>query len=106
MPIPGVESLPSTPSAGPPAEIASPPGSGGVSSGGTGPLVPEVSATGPGSAVSPIEPEEDPALTEAAPASSVEDDSGVSPWVPIGIALGLTALAVAVPWALGRRYAW
>jgi len=105
-PIPGVESLPSTPSAGPAPEFASPPGSGGGGSGGTGPLVPEVSATGPG-IVAPPEQEEDPGLTEAAPASAVDDaGSGVSPWVPIGIALGLTALAVAVPWALGRRYAW
>jgi energy-coupling factor transport system substrate-specific component len=108
VPIPGVDSLPSTPSGGPPAEIAGPPGSGGSSSAGSGPLVPEVSASGPATDVPPAEPEEDPGLTSAAPASAAVEDAGAgtSPWVPIGIALGLTALAVAVPWVLGRRYAW
>jgi len=106
VPIPGVESLPSTSSAGP-TELAGPPGTGGSSSRGAGPLVPEVSATGPATGVPTIE-SEGSGLTEASPASAIEpgEDSGGSPWVPIGIALGLTALAVAVPWVLGRRFAW
>jgi hypothetical protein len=29
-----------------------------------------------------------------------------SPWAPIGIGLAATALAIALPWWLGRRYAW
>jgi energy-coupling factor transport system substrate-specific component len=107
-PIPGVESIPSSPS-GSGTELALPPGSagsGGASSG-SGPLVPEVSATGPETGLPPAETEGS-GLTEASPASAVEaaEGSGTSPWVPIGIALGLTALAVAVPWALGRRFAW
>jgi energy-coupling factor transport system substrate-specific component len=29
-----------------------------------------------------------------------------SPWIPIGIGLAATCLAIAVPWWLGRRYGW
>jgi energy-coupling factor transport system substrate-specific component len=29
-----------------------------------------------------------------------------SPWMPLGIGLALTSLAIAVPWWLGRRYGW
>jgi len=29
-----------------------------------------------------------------------------SPWIPIGIGLAATCIAIAVPWWLGRRYGW
>jgi energy-coupling factor transport system substrate-specific component len=29
-----------------------------------------------------------------------------SPWIPIGIGLAATSLAIALPWWLGRRYGW
>jgi energy-coupling factor transport system substrate-specific component len=43
-----------------------------------------------------------------APAMEPVSASGAtpSPWVPIGIGLAGTALAIGVPWLLGRRYAW
>jgi len=43
-----------------------------------------------------------------APASEPVSASGStpSPWLPIGIGLAATALAIGVPWWLGRRFAW
>jgi energy-coupling factor transport system substrate-specific component len=112
VPIPGVESLPGTGS-GPsvPTVPATPPGSSGIgesSTGGSGPLVPESSTAIPPATGTPApEGEEGSGLTRATPASSIEEGgSGTSPWVPIGIGLGITALAVALPLLLGRRYAW
>lgn len=32
--------------------------------------------------------------------------SSPSPWAPIGVGLAATALAIGVPWWLGRRFAW
>jgi hypothetical protein len=32
--------------------------------------------------------------------------SSPSPWVPIGVGLAVTALAIGLPWWLGRRFAW
>jgi energy-coupling factor transport system substrate-specific component len=31
---------------------------------------------------------------------------GASPWIALGIGLGCTALGIAVPWWLGRRFGW
>lgn len=93
------------PSAGSGAEAGSsgglptapPPAAGESSSGppvldGSGPedAVPEGSATAPS--------------TESEPVSA--SGSSPSPWAPIGIAVAATALAVALPWWLGRRFAW
>jgi hypothetical protein len=34
------------------------------------------------------------------------DDGPSSPWIPIGIGLGVGALALVVPLLLGKRFAW
>jgi Prenyltransferase and squalene oxidase repeat len=115
VPIPGVTAPPATPV---PPLSGSSGGSGGSggSNGGSahaGPLIPESAAAPPiggaGAITPPVTPEEEPGgLVEAAPASAVEPDSDdpASPWIPIGIGLGVGVLALLVPLALGRRYAW
>ena len=47
-------------------------------------------------------------LVEAQPASAVEPEysGSASPWIPIGIGLGVGLLALVLPVVLGRRYAW
>jgi energy-coupling factor transport system substrate-specific component len=102
VPIPGAGS------AGP--ATAAPPGGGGVSPGSTGggaghagPLVPATPPTSPAT----VSPEGGSGLTEAAPASEVAGaDEGGSPWIPIGIGLGVGAVALLAPWLLGKRFAW
>lgn len=47
-----------------------------------------------------------PASTTSASEPVSASGSAPSPWVPIGIGLAGTALAVAAPWWLGRRYGW
>jgi energy-coupling factor transport system substrate-specific component len=41
-----------------------------------------------------------------APQPITATGSAPSPWIPIGIGLACTALAIGIPWWLGRRYAW
>jgi hypothetical protein len=81
----------------PPASTPSaPPATGGtipVPDAGTGGESPEAETGVPGSTAPPPEP---------AGASG----SAPSPWIPIGIGLAATALAIGLPWWLGRRYAW
>jgi energy-coupling factor transport system substrate-specific component len=113
VPIPGVTAAPASPSVG---------GSGGSggSKGGSahaGPLIPGTSAAPPiagSGAITPpgvaSEKPEQPSggLVAAKPASDVEADPGdpASPWIPIGIGVAVGLLALALPLALGRRYAW
>jgi energy-coupling factor transport system substrate-specific component len=81
----------------------------GGSTGHAGPLVPPAGA---GSVVPvPLGGGEAPPAAGAAPASSTTGGSGgggssSSPWVPIGIGLGAFAVALGVPLALGKRFAW
>jgi energy-coupling factor transport system substrate-specific component len=72
-----------------------PPASGGVSPnpGAAG----GVESPGAGSNPAPPAPELNPVVASG---------SAPSPWVPIGIGLAATALAIGIPWWLGRRYAW
>jgi energy-coupling factor transport system substrate-specific component len=122
-PAPAPETLPSVPIPGvTPQATPVPPigGSGGGGSGGggsahAGPLIPESAAAPPpiggaGAILPPASPaEEDPNdLVEATPASAVgsNPDDPASPWIPIGIGLGVGLLALLVPLGLGRRYAW
>jgi hypothetical protein len=104
----------------PPLEAAPAGGGAGAGPGGAGPLVPESAAkppvsgagamTPPGVSIEePEEAEQQPGeLVEATPASVVETGSEgpASPWIPIGIGLGVGLLALLVPLVLGRRYAW
>jgi prenyltransferase beta subunit len=115
VPIPGVSSPPAT--AVPPLEAGS--AGGGSGSGGgsshAGPLIPESAAAPPpiggaGAILPPASPAEEKPddLVEATPASAVEPDPDdpASPWIPIGIGLGVGLLAFVLPVVLGRRYAW
>jgi energy-coupling factor transport system substrate-specific component len=91
-PVPsGVPSTGSTgaPTAPPPASgaVPEPPAEGGA--------VPE------GSEPETVQPAPAP---ESQPVSA--SGSTPSPWLPIGIGLAATALAIGLPWWLGRRFAW
>jgi energy-coupling factor transport system substrate-specific component len=44
--------------------------------------------------------------TAPAPEPATASGTASSPWMPLGIGLATTALAIGVPWGLGRRYAW
>ncbi|HEX3609918.1 MAG TPA: prenyltransferase/squalene oxidase repeat-containing protein [Solirubrobacterales bacterium] len=105
-----------------PAPSETPPESQGGGSGGTAPgatpslppatggVVPVPGAKGggeaPGSATGAA-PGAAPAETVApAPQPVTATGSSPSPWIPLGIGLACTALALAIPWWLGRRYAW
>ncbi|MDX6610110.1 MAG: energy-coupling factor transport system substrate-specific component [Solirubrobacterales bacterium] len=52
----------------------------------------------------------EPEVAESAPAQGAgpltASDDAPSPWAPIGIGLAATALAIGLPWWLGRRFAW
>jgi energy-coupling factor transport system substrate-specific component len=113
VPIPGVTNPPAAPV--PPLESSGVGGSGGS---GAGPSTPESAAAGPppisgAGAITPpgtppAVPEEPEGLVEATPASVVDADSDdpASPWIPVGIGVGVGLLALLVPLVLGRRYAW
>ena len=56
-----------------------------------------------------VQPEgEGPGLTEATPAAAIEPPAKEArlAWIPIGIGLGVAAIALIAPWLLGKRYAW
>lgn len=46
------------------------------------------------------------AVPPVASAPVTASGSSPSPWAPIGVGLAATALAIGLPWWLGRRYAW
>jgi energy-coupling factor transport system substrate-specific component len=112
-PAPGVGSGSPAPLA-PPAESPAETESGGtaIAPGGATPAVPPASggvapSPGTGSGV------EAPGIESVPPASTAPalepvtaSGSVPSPWVPLAIGLAATALAIGVPWWLGRRYAW
>jgi hypothetical protein len=55
-------------------------------------------------------PQEEAEATQPAPATASApvsaSGSSPSPWAPIGVGLAATALAIGLPWWLGRRFAW
>jgi len=98
----------------PPSSLESvPPSSTGT---GTGPGIPTVPPTSGGTPSAP------PSLEGAAPEGSEPESlesvppaqsspvsasgSSPSPWLPIGIGAAATALAIGLPWWMGRRFAW
>ncbi len=99
-PPPGFEATPAPseiPSSGSTGAPSAPPAASGAV-----PTLPSEAGTGP-------EGSEPEALPPAqAPASAPVSTSGStpSPWLPIGIGLAATALAIGLPWWLGRRFAW
>jgi energy-coupling factor transport system substrate-specific component len=114
---PSKAALPPTPGGtSPPEEFESvPPTSSGVpSTGGSGaPTAPPstggvIPASPPGQDGTPEEGEA--GTTQPVPATASQpvsaSGSSPSPWVPIGVGLAATALAIGLPWWLGRRFAW
>jgi len=106
---PGVESAAPAISPVPPAQSGS-----GVAPSAKSPSAPPATA-GPLPTPVPSAPEGDIPETgsESAPESATTtaepvsaDSGGPSPWAPIGIGVAATAIAIAAPWWLGRRYAW
>lgn len=94
-------------------ESAPPPSSGVPGTGGSGaPIAPPAPAgvipTSPPPQAGA--PEEDESETQPTPATASQpvtaSGSTPSPWVPIGVGLAATALAIGLPWWLGRRFAW
>jgi energy-coupling factor transport system substrate-specific component len=73
-------------------------------------------ATGPGTGSIPVPPlgtspegeaaEPAPAQGSAAPPFEAGDNPGPDPWIPIGIGLGASALALGSVLFLGRRFSW
>ncbi len=110
--------IPSTPPSASPAPATAPgagasggigPGTIGGGAGHAGPLVPAAPSAPKPSGPATLSPEgQSSGLTEAAPAASIEagEEGGGSPWIPIGIGLGVGAIALVAPWLLGKRYAW
>jgi energy-coupling factor transport system substrate-specific component len=100
----------------PPEEFESvPPTSSGLPSAGANgaPIAPPAAAGAipslpPAQLGTPAEGETEATQPVPATASQPVDASGSapSPWLPIGVGLGATALAIGLPWWLGRRYAW
>jgi hypothetical protein len=126
-PQPTSEAKPSQPSTSPlevPAPSGSPStaapaqpagGSGGVGPGSVaggaghaGPLVPAAPPRPtPGGPATSSPQGQGSGLTEASPAASIDaGKEGGSPWIPIGIGVGVGAIALLAPWLLGKRFAW
>jgi energy-coupling factor transport system substrate-specific component len=99
-PPPGFEAAPipsGVPSTGSTGAPSAPPAASGA--------VPELPTEG-GAVPEGSEPEtaQPSSASESQPVSA--SGSTPSPWLPIGIGLAATALAIGVPWLLGRRFAW
>ncbi len=98
----------------PPEEFESvPPTSAVPNTGGSGAPTAPPSAEGaiPGSPPAQLgTPEEGEETAQPAPATASQpvsaSGSSPSPWAPIGVGLAATALAIGLPWWLGRRFAW
>lgn len=86
LPAPGQSEVPAAPSPSP--------------DGGALPPVGAEPAPGEGSEVP------SPDLETGGPAPVATSDSSPSPWAPFGIGALATALAIGLPWWLGRRFAW
>jgi energy-coupling factor transport system substrate-specific component len=97
----------------PPEEFESvPPTSSGVAGGGGGATAVPPPAAGavPTSPPAQLGTPEEAEATERVPATTSQpvsaSGSNPSPWAPIGVGIAATALAIGLPWWLGRRFAW
>ncbi len=99
-PPPGFEAAPApsgVPSTGSTGAPSAPP----TASGAVPTLPPEGGVESEGSEPGAAQP------SSAVPSHPVSaSGSPPSPWLPIGVGLAATALAIGVPWWLGRRFAW
>lgn len=101
---------------GPPPSVESspPPATGTGTGAGPGiPTAPPASGGTPssppsleGSAPESGEPESYESAPPARPSPVSASGSSPSPWLPIGIGAAATALALGLPWWMGRRFAW
>jgi energy-coupling factor transport system substrate-specific component len=116
---PGANVAPAEPVPPAPAETESPSQGGAESappaSGGVAPSA-KPPATTPGAGSIPVPPtgaspegeeaEPAPAQGSAAPPFEANDNPGPDPWIPVGIGLGASALALGSVLFLGRRFSW
>jgi energy-coupling factor transport system substrate-specific component len=99
-PSPGFESVP-------------PPSTGTETGGGGAPTAPPATGAVPGPPLQgggAVPEGSEPETAEVSPTQESQPVAAsadpASPWPPIGVGVGATALAIGLPWWLGRRFAW
>jgi hypothetical protein len=105
-PVPPVPPTPESPAPG--GTETTPPASGGIAPSPKPPATSEgaVPALPPGSSAEGEEAEPPSGQPSPAPPFEAGDNPGLDPWIPIGVGLGASALALGSVLFLGRRFSW